>query len=138
MRFKISICTLAVLICCHNFSFAYDSEEVHPQLNEEVSRKSTNLDRVLTDAGMAEGVDTVVKSKPVYGWFRLGGIEEDTPPRWRNHFHDPTKSWDEARSEKQLAGDLFPALGTKDRAIIERHLVLDGCEKPFSASPDRT
>lgn len=76
---------------------AYDTDIVHPILNEQASRQSTNLGMVLQNLGFSNGVDSIVKNKRIYLWFREGGIKEDeTVCRAKFHFHDPTISFDSA------------------------------------------
>jgi hypothetical protein len=79
---------------------AYDSDYVHPQVNEKASRVSPNLKTVLQNLGYAKGVDDsfgINTSKRLFDYFRDGGTKEDSPIyRAFNHFHDPLKSWDSA------------------------------------------
>jgi hypothetical protein len=75
----------------------YDSDNVHPEINEKASRQAMNLEKILKDLGFNKGVDSIVNNKEIYKWFREGGTKEDSPI-WRanNHFHDPLKTWDKA------------------------------------------
>ena len=75
----------------------YDSDNVHPTINEKASRQSTTLGIVLQNLCFGKGVDSIVNNKEIYKWFREGGNKEDeTVCRSRNHFHDPLKPWDSA------------------------------------------
>lgn len=91
-----------IIIVCFVFllplaAFPYDNDIVHPEINEAASRRSSNLATVLQMLGFDKGVDSIVYDKEIYLWFRDGGKREDEPVcRTKFHFHDPTKSFDQA------------------------------------------
>lgn len=85
--------------------------ETHEAINEHVARNTVaefTLDTYLKIAlgiqdGIADSLNDQDKTQKVWQWLSLGGRYEDAPPentiryrRSRNHFHDPTKSWDRA------------------------------------------
>jgi len=82
-----------ILILSANNILAYDSDNVHPKINEEASRASLIFQNVLKNLGYIKGVDdslTINISKKIFEYFREGGTKEDeTHCRSRNHFHDP-------------------------------------------------
>jgi hypothetical protein len=81
-------------------AMAYDSDAVHPKINEEASRIAINLKNALINLGYAKGVDDTLSinaTKRVFQYFREGGKLEDDPMcRSKYHFHDPTKVFDSA------------------------------------------
>ena len=94
-RWLISI-VLLWLICCGDYSYAYDSDFVHPAINYNATLQS-NLDNHLKERlKLSDGIDTIFDALEVWNWIKKGGELEDEAPRWLNHFHDPLKAWDEA------------------------------------------
>ncbi len=62
-----------------NYSFSYSPYFTHPDLTEEMV-KFFNLKSQESNLKI---------SKQEILWLRKGAINEDTPPRWINHFYDP-------------------------------------------------
>jgi len=96
---------VCAFVLMHVFLFssgaiAYDSESVHPKINEEALRSSVNLKNTLAGFGYPKGVDdtfSINVNKRIFQYFCDGGKQEDVPScRSRNHFHDPTKTFDSA------------------------------------------
>lgn len=62
-----------------SYIFAYSPHYTHPDLTEEIAKlfnsKNSNQDLKI--------------SQNEIQWMRQGAINEDTPPRWINHFYDP-------------------------------------------------
>ncbi len=67
-----SFSTAAVRLCSPQVVFAYDSNTTHPALTQEIVDFYGN-------AITAEEKE----------WIIQGSVDEDTPPRWLNHFYDP-------------------------------------------------
>lgn len=75
---------------------SYDSEVVHPNVNQAAVYKS-NLDLFMKrQLGFMGGIRTKIDDEEALMWFREGGKIEDNAPNWLNHFHDPLKPWDNA------------------------------------------
>src|SRR3972149_11152546 len=86
MKKVISIFLL--FIFTHTIAFAYDSNYVHPEINEKASRQTERLPHVLQNIGFDSGIDSTVNGKKIYLWLREGGEKEDAPlHRANNHFH---------------------------------------------------
>lgn len=78
-------------------AFPYDSDIVHPAINEAASRRSANLATVLQMLGFNGGVDSFVNGRRIFWWFQDGGTLEDKPTcQTKFHFHDPTQPFDQA------------------------------------------
>jgi len=105
--------------------FAYDSNNVHPYINEEAVRTSLRFDAFLKSIGYSKGVVDSIgihSSKKIFEYFRAGGSKEDEPlNRTFNHFHNPLRPWTAAG----LGGTRAPSiswvlhqniLGVKDRS----------------------
>jgi hypothetical protein len=76
---------------------AYDNKVVHKTINKSGIKQSQELLHSLNNYGFNNGIDDFVDGKKISKWFEDGGYEEDKPDtRSFNHFHDPTKSWDQA------------------------------------------
>jgi hypothetical protein len=89
-RIFTGILTLCFIILFSVKGITYDSDSVHPKINEEASKQSINLRMSLRNVGFGNSVDSIVAGKEIYKWLREGGIREDAPlRRANNHFHDP-------------------------------------------------
>ncbi len=86
---------------------AWNETRTHPDLSEIAARKSilVTQDYLKKSLGLAKGIDEIVSGKPVFEWMRDGALYEDDGSdldallgraRYVNHFHDPTKLWDNA------------------------------------------
>ena len=76
--------------------FAYDDQTTHPALTSEVvDFYNLNFDKKITDEQK--------------GWILEGSIEEDTPPRWINHFYDPVynEGWTGEHGNTYLSEDFM-------------------------------
>jgi hypothetical protein len=94
--------SLLFLVQRQPFSFAYDVDVVHPNINQVAASKS-NLDTFMKrQLGFGAGIETEFQGKKVWIWFREGGSLEDDDARWLNHFHDPLKSWDSSGLDMPL------------------------------------
>lgn len=97
---------------------AYDSDNVHPKVNEEASKQSINLGAVLKNLGFEKGVNSIVNNQEIYKWFREGGIKEDSPIyRANNHFHDPLKLWNSAGLSGNWLG-LSSLVWAQDQSLL--------------------
>ena len=77
---KIKFPILIALLLSVAFSvFAYSPYYTHPDLTGEIA-KLFNFEN--TDSDREISVNEI-------RWMREGAIDEDTPPRWINHFYDP-------------------------------------------------
>lgn len=97
MRNKILLTILILIFPSITVSNAYDTDNVHPLLNEKALLQS-NVDNYLkAQLGFANGIKEVFKTKRITEWIKDGAkLEDETICRSRNHFHDPLKSWDSA------------------------------------------
>jgi hypothetical protein len=97
MRNKILLTILILIFPSITVINAYDTDNVHPLLNENALFQS-NVDNYLkTQLGFANGIKEVFKTKRITEWIKDGAkLEDETVCRSRNHFHDPLKSWDSA------------------------------------------
>jgi hypothetical protein len=80
---------LGSLILFSNQAFSYDNFSTHPALTEEIV-KFYNLN-------FPEEISEQEKE-----WLKYGSIHEDDPPRYINHFYDPTtgQGWTGERMDK--------------------------------------
>ena len=68
----------------------------HRELSQRVVRLS-NLDNIFKERfNFLFGVDDFVSNKRIIRWLEDGSDLEDNFPRFRNHFHNPLRTWDEA------------------------------------------
>ena len=75
---------------------AYDNEFVHQMINGKAMQQSLNFQKNLNFFGFKDIYDSVNK-KEIWQWFYDGArLEDETDCRSKFHFHDPTKSWDNA------------------------------------------
>jgi hypothetical protein len=102
---KKTIILLLLLNFATNRASAYDSDMVHPAINEYASKESPNLISALKNIGLENNVNGVLKGEKVFRWFRKGGTLEDFPiSRADNHFHDPLQPWSNAGLKDSLIG----------------------------------
>jgi len=132
---KISSKLVAVQTCLMSItvaagSLAYDSDVVHPLVNEAVY-ESAGLADVLRDQLGIDSAQIFPQTDPADNaeanaleMFIRGGQREDTGVRWLNHFHDPLRTWDSAGTLgmaspvwAQYGGEDFLNLHTWDRAL---------------------
>ncbi len=94
---RLLLISLAFIYSSTTVSNAYDTDNVHPKINENALIQST-VDRYLkSQLGFADGVKEVFKNKRIAEWIKEGArLEDETICRSRNHFHDPLKSWNSA------------------------------------------
>jgi hypothetical protein len=96
-KFIFFIVISLLIFITRTISESYDNIVVHQTINEMAAKQSNNLINVLSNLGFNNTLEDEVYGKKIYKWFRDGGKEEDIPlSRTYNHFHDPTKSWDQA------------------------------------------
>jgi len=97
---------------------AYDTDNVHPLINENALKQS-NVDQYLKSyLGFNEGIKEFFKSKTVLEWIRDGGKQEDSPDyRSNNHFHDPLKSWNTAGLKGSTLG-LSSLIWAQDQSLL--------------------
>lgn len=80
-----------------NLAIAFD-EKAHEALTGRAvsaSKLDSFLKNELSD--FPAGVNEEILGQGVVNWIQDGSIREDSPPtRVRNHFHDPTKTWNQA------------------------------------------
>jgi hypothetical protein len=89
--------TLSITIGVTSSAVAYDNKFVHLLINKSGAMQSQQLLSTLPKIGFANGIDEPLKEKVIWKWFQEGGLKEDEPfTRTFNHFHDPTRSWDDA------------------------------------------
>ncbi len=73
------VISIIIVFMVVSFVLAYSPYYTHPDLTEEIA-KLWNLKN--------ENQDLEISQKEI-NWMRDGAIDEDTPPRWINHFYDP-------------------------------------------------
>jgi len=92
---------MLVLIAYWN-AYAYDKDRVHPLLNEKAALQSQNFISVLMSLGYKEQppndilTASYVNGRRIKEWLQEGGKDEDSGSRSLNHFHDPTKIWNQS------------------------------------------
>ena len=68
----------------------------HQVINRAAASFSTADIRLRTDLGISNGLGQVVSdpvtAKPIIDWIGYGGVREDDPLRFLNHFHHPLRS----------------------------------------------
>jgi hypothetical protein len=79
---------------------AWDKNEVHPLLSRTAVYNSIlNSTFLYQNLAFADGINETINGQKVYEWLSDGSREEDTFPRFRNHFHNPMypiDSWNQA------------------------------------------
>ncbi|MFZ3090027.1 MAG: hypothetical protein WA240_05305 [Nitrospirota bacterium] len=70
----------------------------HKFLNETIVKQGGFNNYLINNLGFAKGIEERFKERQVIELIAQGGVEEDEPLylRSRNHFHNPSKSWDQA------------------------------------------
>jgi len=85
------------IIFLKTISPAYDTDNIHPRINENATAQSTVDNYLKNQLGFIHGIKEVFKNKEIKEWIKEGGkLEDETNCRSRNHFHDPLKPWDSA------------------------------------------
>jgi hypothetical protein len=85
------------IIILNTISTAYDTDNIHPKINENAITQSTVDNYLKIQLGFINGIKEVFKNKEIKEWIKEGGkLEDETNCRSRNHFHDPLKPWDNA------------------------------------------
>lgn len=82
---------------------AYDNKLMHQLINTESALLSQNFLTTMKTLGFAGNLSkeiielNYVNNRRIKDWISEGGKSEDEPlSRTFNHFHDPTKTWDDA------------------------------------------
>ena len=78
LKLKFLFSTLAISLATFSVC-AYSPHYTHPDLTEEIA-KLFNFRNA--DSSLEISANEI-------RWMREGAIDEDTPPRWINHFYDP-------------------------------------------------
>jgi hypothetical protein len=81
--------------------FAYDDKVTHPDITERALQVSQLEQYLINNLGFKDGFETkfpsVNPNDAIIDLISKGSTDEDTPMcRASNHFHDPTKSWDQS------------------------------------------
>ncbi|MBI5025828.1 MAG: hypothetical protein HZC12_03680, partial [Nitrospirae bacterium] len=106
-----SISTILFLGFLTSHVFSYDTDNVHPLINTAALKQSNNFLKSLSDFGFNQGIDSIANKKQIYKWFEDGAKQEDSPIiRANNHFHDPTKSWNNAGLDGYVVIPVSPYL----------------------------
>jgi hypothetical protein len=98
MKYKIIMLCLVIFIIQSNLfkASAYDNKFVHQMINGKAMQQSLNFQNNLNVLGFKDIYDSVNK-KEIWQWFYDGArLEDETDCRSKFHFHDPTKSWNNA------------------------------------------
>lgn len=108
---------LTLTISFSSICNSYDTDNVHPNINENALIQS-NIDNFLKNQlGIINGIKMVFKDKRITEWIKYGGkLEDETHCRSKFHFHDPTESWDSA-GLSNLAVDTY-CLDYKHRSSL--------------------
>jgi len=85
-----------LLVVLNSMTYAYDSEIVHPNINEAAVRQSLLHSYLINNLGAPKGIETTYLDNEVMYWCRQGGTDEDNMPLFLNHFHDPLQEWNDA------------------------------------------
>lgn len=97
MKRRLLLIGLAFIFSSATMSNAYDTDNVHPKINENALIQSTVDSYLKSQLGFADGIKEVFKKKRIAEWIKDGArLEDETVCRSRNHFHDPLKSWGSA------------------------------------------
>ena len=73
---------IGALLSVAFFAFAYSPYYTHPDLTEEIAELFNSKNN---DSSREISANEI-------RWLREGAINEDTPPRWINHFYDPVNN----------------------------------------------
>lgn len=77
--------------------FGYDSEIVHPLINDSALAQSIADNTLKKIFGLPEGIKNDIQGKKIKDWVKDGGTLEDAPIcRTRYHFHDPLEEFESA------------------------------------------
>src|SRR3972149_4096072 len=105
MEKLLKLLIIGLLLLDGEQAMAYDNKMVHKKINKSAINQSKDFLHSLNNYGFNNGIEDVVDGKKIWRWFEDGGKEEDTPDtRSFNHFHDPTKSWDQAGLKGSYVG----------------------------------
>lgn len=97
MRKKLLLIVLITIFSSITISNAYDTDNVHPLINDNALLQSNVNNYFKTQLGFFNGIKEVFKNKRITEWIKEGAkLEDETICRSRSHFHDPLKSWDSA------------------------------------------
>jgi len=97
MRGKLLLIILTLIFSSTTKSIAYDTDNVHPLINDNALLQSNVNNYFKTQLGFVNGIKEVFKNKRITEWIKEGAkLEDETVCRSRNHFHDPLKPWDSA------------------------------------------
>lgn len=95
-----SVRILSISLFCyflHAYNvFAFDSDQVHPKINENAYIQSVANIYFQNSLNFPEGIYTSFYGKRAIIWIREGGTKEDEGIRWFNHFHDPLEPYENA------------------------------------------
>jgi hypothetical protein len=101
LSFALSSIALLMILTGSAPVYAFDDEISHPKITT-VAVKSSNLENYISQnfgGEFSEGLDSAINGKAVLVWLQKGSTDEDRVPsmcRASNHFHDPTKPWDQS------------------------------------------
>lgn len=99
---KCSPLLLCIIFLSTTNCYSFDDKMVHPAINEASSQPEQScLDEVLKEIGFLDGINEFFRGtngvdQEVFLWMSQGGKDEDADLRAFNHFHDPTKPWEDA------------------------------------------
>ena len=97
---------------------AWDSGFIHPILSDNATRNSViNNSYMSENLGIENGIDEKVGSLSIFEWIMQGSKDEDTFPRFRNHFHNPIypiNAWDQAGLDVFLVSGQSSVLWSQD------------------------
>ncbi|UCG79071.1 MAG: hypothetical protein JSV21_04385 [Nitrospirota bacterium] len=96
---KLIVAIIIVMFIQYN-ALAYDSDNVHQEINKNIVLAASALNGFLQKLGYERGARdelNINHSKKIFEYFMDGGMKEDNPlTRAFNHFHDPLQVWNRA------------------------------------------
>jgi hypothetical protein len=97
MRKKLLLIVLITIFSSITISGAYDTDNVHPLINDNALLQSNVNNYFKTQLGFVNGIKEVFRNKRITEWIKEGAkLEDETVCRSRDHFYDPLKPWDSA------------------------------------------
>ena len=96
MKKILLLISFAMVIISPVNSNGYMPQNTHPLINEAALKASTVNSVLIERLGFANGIEEKFNNAKIWESIRQGGTDEDNNVRGVYHFHDPTKSWDQA------------------------------------------
>jgi hypothetical protein len=109
MTFRVITCSVLFVIISVVTDVYGWYEDTHRAFNRIAASQGIAgtffLDQYLKDQlQMKEGLQKTLAGRKVTTWVEDGGQTEDLYPRYRNHFHDPLKPWNDAGLKLRFLG----------------------------------